>query len=586
MKSNAVKNSTSNSIETIRDIVCQHATNRAEHLAFISLRSSNSEEVSLTYAQLDNSCQRIAAALQRHEIFGQRVILLLPQGIEFISGFLGILYAGAIAVPACIPRNNKRSWMNFESIIADCTPKVILTCRFVLNKILSCSSDSSAIHAIKFICIEDLNEDTTLNWTPPKVIDSDIAFLQYTSGSTSSPKGVMVSHRNLLHNARFVALNMKHDPSTVIVSWLPLFHDLGLIGIVVQTVFIGATCYMMSPATFSVNPALWLQAISKYRATTSMSSDFGYSLCVNMVRDEQLVNLDLSHWKNALNAAEPIHASTLHSFSVRFRHLGFSDTAFCPAYGMAEATLLITMARYNEQPVLLTVDRLALSQGKLIPLTEHTDGSIEIVSSGRPSDDTDVRIVDPESLELCPDGVMGEVWAEGPSITQGYWNKFKETLDNFNQNIKSIGRTGYLRTGDLGILWNGELFITGRLKDLIIHQGRNIYPQDIEQTVRNCNQAFRVVNGVAFSIEQNEGEDLIIVHEVDRIFRNNVDVEELKKLIREAIWSDHKIPVADIVLIDRALLPKTTSGKVQRQSTKQAYLKGELIPISNINMKK
>lgn len=568
----------SEAFNTVISLARFRAETQGDKLAYANLRDGKEEQRRISFTELDTSCQRIGAALQRRNAANERVLLLFPQGAEFVLGFFGTLYGGATAVPAHTPKPSKRSWTTFEAIVADCKPRFILTCRSLYDNIVAWSAPYPSIAALELLCIEDLEaENPAEQWQAPQVGPESIAFLQYTSGSTSAPKGVMVSHANLLHNAALTARHMGHDENTVIVSWLPLFHDLGLIGIVVQTLFVGGTCYMMSPAAFSGSPALWLQAISRYRATTSMSSDFGYRLCVKSIRPDQLDGIDLSSWRNALNAAEPIHASTLRSFEERFAHYGFSETAFFPAYGLAEATLLSTTSRVGEKPVICMVDRQALAGGHFVPVQEtHGEDAVELVSSGRPADDMEIAIINPETGSRRPQGSIGEVWVRGTSIARGYWNAPEASTSTFGQSPAGEDEPHFLRTGDLGFVWDGELFVAGRTKDLIIVRGRNIYPQDIELTVKESDPAFRTVNGAAFSIETDEGESIVIVHEIERTARNRTDLGELIAKVRNAVWQNHDINVADIVLIPPASLPKTTSGKVQRRLTKTLYFSGEL----------
>jgi acyl-CoA synthetase (AMP-forming)/AMP-acid ligase II/acyl carrier protein len=336
---------------------------------------------------------------------------------------------------------------------------------------------------------------------------------------------------------------------------------------------------MMSPAAFSGNPALWLQAISRYRATSSMSSDFGYRLCVKSIRPEQLEGVDLSSWRNALNAAEPIHASTLTSFQEKFAPFGFAEDAFFPAYGLAEATLLSTTSRVGEKPVVAKVDKAALARGIFLPVEDAGDDAVDLVSSGRPADDMEVAIIDPETQSRCADGAIGEVWVRGASIACGYWQAPDASRQTFAQSPAEAAEPHFLRTGDLGFLWNKELFIAGRLKDLIISRGRNIYPQDIELTVKDSHPAFRTVNGAAFSVERDDGETIVVVHEIERTARNAIDLAELEKTVRGAVWQEHDASLADVVFIPPASLPKTTSGKVQRRLTKALYLSGDLPPL-------
>ncbi len=560
-------------IRTMIDVLTDRAARSPEKVAFVNLRDGKIEEKNLSYAELDDVCRRSAAALQKRVAAGERLLLLLPQGVEFVVGFCSVLYSGAIAVPAHTPKGNKRSWATFEAIISDCNPRAIVTCRSIQDKLIGWARSSEMVARLDVICLEELQaECSASDWRPLTGHGTNVAFLQYTSGSTSAPKGVMVSHENLLHNADFTAKHMRHSEDTVIVSWLPLFHDLGLIGIVCQTLFVGATCYMMSPAVFSANPVLWLQAISQYRASSSMSSDFGYRLCVKLIRPEQLSGLDLSCWRNALNAAEPIHAGTIREFSKKFESVGFSSNAFFPAYGLAEATLLTTTSREGEGPVILGVDKKLLADGVVKQAqTGASYETIDLVSSGRPSDDMEVAIVDPATLKRCVAGTLGEVWVKGPSVALGYWGDPEDATKTFRQTPEGESTPEYLRTGDLGFVWKNELFVAGRLKDLMIQRGRNIYPQDIELTVKECSPAFRAVNGAAFSVEADDGEAIVVVQEVERTKRSAFDLRELEKVVRNAVWEEHEVRVADVVFISPASLPKTSSGKVQRRLTKELY---------------
>lgn len=567
--------------ESVVHVVRDNAQKLGRKTAYVNLKNGVEEQGHLGYEELDATCRRIGAALQRRNAAGERIMLLFPQGSEFVVGFLATLFGAAIAVPAHTPKPNKRSWATFEAIVADCQPRYILTCRSIRDNIVAWSQPYPSIRALDLLCIEDLAEEhEASDWTPVWPAQKDIAFLQYTSGSTSSPKGVMVSHGNLMHNAGLTARHMGHDETTVIVSWLPLFHDLGLIGIVIQTLFVGATCYMMSPAAFSGNPALWLQAISRYRATTSMSSDFGYRLCVKSIRPEQLDGVDLSCWRNALNAAEPIYASTLRSFQDRFGPYGFSPEAFFPAYGLAEATLLSTTSRVGEPPVLLSVNKEALAAGRLKPVGQEGN-AVELVSSGRPASDMEIAIVNPDTHLRCKDAEIGEVWVSGDSITTGYWQAPAASAATFGQSPAGEDNPHFMRTGDLGFLQDGELYIAGRLKDIIIMRGRNIYPQDIELTVKDCHPAFRTVNGVAFAIDGDDGETIAVVHEIERTARHTTDLGELERVVRDAVWRNHDVTLSDIIFIPPASLPKTTSGKVQRRLTRDLYLAGQIKPLPN-----
>ncbi|HEY2737905.1 MAG TPA: fatty acyl-AMP ligase, partial [Thermoanaerobaculia bacterium] len=481
------------------------------------------EEVAsrLTFADLDRRARAIAASLAAAVPRGERVLLLYPPGLEFIAAFFGCLYAGVIAVPAS-PPHSRRPDPRLASIAGDCLPRAVLTTRTFLARREALAAPVPALAGALWLDTEPLRGDAaeparTARLERPE----DTAFLQYTSGSTGTPKGVIVTHANLLDNLERIRVAFGQTPESVVVGWLPLFHDMGLIGNVLQPCFVGADCVLMSPAAFLQKPARWLQAIHRFRGTTSGGPNFAYDLCVRGVGPEVRAGLDLSSWSVAFNGAEPVRAETLRRFAEAFAPCGFRRAAFVPCYGLAEATLLVTAAR----------------------------GAADAppVSCGAPSGG-EVLVVD-ESGRACAEGVVGEIWVAGPSVAAGYWNRPDETHATFGATLREGHEPPlrYLRTGDLGFERGGELVITGRLKDLIILRGRNLYPQDIERTAEQAHPALRAGGGAAFSVEEQGEERLIVVYEVER--HPGGDLGEIADSVRRAIAEEHGVRVAGVALL-------------------------------------
>jgi acyl-CoA synthetase (AMP-forming)/AMP-acid ligase II len=404
------------------------------------------------------------------------------------------------------------------------------------------------------------------------------AFLQYTSGSTSAPKGVMVSHANLIANLEMVRIAFGNTPRSTYVSWVPLYHDMGLIVNALESLYIGAHCVLMAPVAFIQRPAVWLRAISDYRAEIAGGPNFAYDLCVERCRPEQLQGIDLSHWQLAFNGAEPVRAVTIRRFSDAFAPYGFAARAMYPAYGMAEGTVLLAARRRGEGPRVRTVSRAGLLRHVAIEPQTATDLQM-VVACGRALPGERIAIVDPETFADLGTDRVGEIWAAGPNVAGGYWRNPAVTKAIFQARIAGAadGRP-WLRTGDLGFLdAAGELFITGRLKDVVIIRGANHYPQDIEDTVQNCDPALRRHGGAAFTVvEGDAAEKLVVVQEVERAQRNRIAPEALVRQIRGAIVNEHEIVPHDIALLRPGALPKTTSGKIQRSLARELWLSGSL----------
>ncbi len=506
------------------------------------------EEVAqrLTYADLDRRARAIGAALSGAVRPGERVLLLHPPGLDFVAAFFGCLYAGAIAVPAYPPRS-RRADSRLRSIAMDCHPQAVLTTPGLIGRREETVDQVPELASALWIDTEELG-DRDLAFEPWAEDAGAIAFLQYTSGSTGTPKGVMVTHANLMHNLERIRVAFGQTPESVVVGWLPLFHDMGLIGNVLEPCYVGCECVLMSPTAFLQRPARWLEAISRFQGTTSGGPNFAYDLCARSIGQEAKERIDLSSWRVAFNGAEPVRHETLGRFAEAFAPCGFRPESFAPCYGLAESTLLVASARgMSKEP---------------------------LVSCGALPEGDETRIVDPETYAPVPEGQVGEIWLSGASVAAGYWNRPEETRETFGA-VPAGGAPGlrYLRTGDLGFVRDGELVVTGRLKDLIVLRGRNIYPQDLERTAEEAHPALRAGSGAAFSIERRGEESVIVVYEVER---RAGGFDEIAGSVRRAVAEEHGVRVADVVLLRIGTIPKTSSGKIRRRECRALYIAGDL----------
>ncbi|HLX08230.1 MAG TPA: fatty acyl-AMP ligase [Thermoanaerobaculia bacterium] len=551
---------------------------------------SGEDAVHLSFSGLDLRARAIAAALQRLGAAGQRALLLYPPGLEFVAAFFGCLYAGVAAVPAYPPRS-ARTLPRLLEIARDARPAVALTTSELKAAIGGLAAQVPDLSALRLVATNEVPAEEADGWSDPGVSGSTLAFLQYTSGSTAAPKGVMVTHRNLLHNEEMIRQAFGQTADSVIVGWLPLYHDMGLIGNVMQPLYLGARCVLMSPIAFLQSPKRWLAAISRYRATTSGGPNFAYDLCVRKISAADRADLDLASWDTAFNGAEPVRAETMSRFADAFGGCGFAAGAFFPCYGLAEATLFVAggagSGAVRGAPRIATFDGASLEAGEARALPAGDPTGRTLVSCGRSWLDQELAIVDPATLERCGPGRIGEVWVRGPSMAQGYWHRPQETAETFDGRI-AAGVDGaaedeaapFMRTGDLGFLDDGELFVTGRLKDLIIIRGRNLYPQDIELTVERSHPALRPGCGAAFSVEIGDEERLVVVHEHERLASDSPldadSVEAIAEAIRRAVAEQHEAQVQQVVLLRAGSIPKTSSGKIQRRACRAALLGGRL----------
>ncbi|MFE3076981.1 fatty acyl-AMP ligase [Nocardia tengchongensis] len=515
-----------------------------------------------SYRELDRDARALADWLTRRATAGRPVLLLYPPGPEFLRAFLGCLYAGVIAVPAPVP-TDARSMQRVGGMLADADARLVLTTTALCEPVAAWLGGSDAVE-VRATDAEPLGDPDA--WGMPEITGETVAFLQYTSGSTSEPKGVTVSHANLVHNEAAIADRAAVGDTDVVVGWLPHFHDMGLIGMLLQPLYAGASLVYMSPITFLKRPVRLLEALDRYRATITMAPNFAYDLLARRVSDAQLAGLDLSSLRLALTGAEPIRASTLDAVIERLAPAGFATDAFFPAYGMAEVTLMATAARPGGPTVYLDVDGEALERNRLVA----AENGIRLVGCGAAVTGLDVRIVDPTCLRTLPDGHVGEIWIGGHSVAQGYWNRPDDTRDTF---AARTGGTGpYLRTGDLGALRDGELFITGRLKDLIIVNGRNLYPHDIEEAVRATHDAVADAPGIVLSIDTDSQERLLVVQGVRTAQLGELPIADLSARIKATVSRGFDLPAPNVVLVEHRAVHRTTSGKVQRNSMRSAFL--------------
>ena len=440
-----------------------------------------------------------------------------------------------------------------------------------MAKIRAAMAESDEFRGIHLLATDEVPQGCAQSYKRPVMERDTVAFLQYTSGSTNNPKGVMLTHENLLHNAAAVYHAVEQSPNDSYVSWLPVFHDMGFMAGVLQPLYAGSPCMQMAPAAFLENPARWLKAISRYKATTSGGPNFAYDLCVNKISEAERAQLDLSSWSVAFNGAEPIRAETIERFTAAFAPYGLRKNVFYPCYGLAEATLMVSGGHRTVNPVVRRFDKKSLENHQ-VNLSREGSPSNALVGCGSSLSDQEIAIVD--LVQLSPAQEIGEIWVKGPSVAKGYWNSPKETSYAFGAFIDGSGDGPFLRTGDLGFMNNGELFITGRLKDLLIIRGQNHYPQDIELTVEHCDAILHPGCGAAFSVDFNGEERLVIVQEAAN--RKDNDLDRTVQLIRQRIAEVHELAPCAVLLVRTSTIPKTSSGKIQRHACKAAFLSESL----------
>ncbi len=562
---------------TLVDLLRDRASSQPEQLAYTFLADGETESGSLTYGELDLRARAIAVRLQSLVTPGTRALAIYPYhaGLEFIAAFMGCLYAGVVPVTDYPPQQSK-SLSQFQERVISSQATIVLTTEALLESIQSQLATNPELAPklkdLPWIATDRVSLAAASDWQQPQLNRDSLAFLQYTSGSTGTPKGVMVTHGNVLNNSEVIYQSFQHSSDTRVLMWLPMFHDMGLIGGVMQPLYGGFPVVLMSPLSLIQKPFNWLQAISRYRINTSGGPNFAYDLLCQKATPERLANLDLSSWDVAFSGAEPVRVETLERFSQIFKPCGFRREAFYPCYGMGETTLFVSGGNKTDSPVIMYVDGNALEQDRVVPVTKEQKGARGVVGCGRTWLGDRVVIVDPESLTRCPSDRVGEIWLTGASVGQGYWQQPEETERTFNAYLRDTNEGPFLRTGDLGFVQDGELFITGRIKEMMIFWGRNSYPQHIEYTVQNSHSALRPNCGAAFSVEVGGEERLVIAQEVERTYLRSLNVDEVVTAIYREVAQQHVVDVYAIVLLKTGSIPKTTSGKIQRRACRQRFL--------------
>ncbi|GIJ21058.1 non-ribosomal peptide synthetase [Micromonospora lutea] len=549
----------------IVDMAREHAHRHPDRPAYVYLEDGETESTRCDFGTVDTRSRAIAAVLRERGLTGERVLIAYPSGIEYVQAFLGCLYAGAVAVPADLPQA-VGSRHRIETIRGDCAPAAVLA--------PSAGQTPVALAGLLRIDVAEVPDAAADDWRDPALARADLAFLQYTSGSTGDPRGVMVSHGNILANEALIAAACRHDENSTFVGWQPLFHDMGLVANIMQPLYLGALSVLMPPTGFLQRPLRWLTAISRYRAHTSGGPNFAYEMCLPFAAEAVRDGLDLSGWRVAFNAAEPVRESTVRAFAEAFAPCGFAAEASFPCFGLAEATLLVTGARRDAAPRVVRADRHALGEGRVAPPTA-ADREVALVSCGPAGLDTEVRVVDTESGRACPDGATGEIWVSGGGVAAGYWRRPTESADVFGRHLaESPGRT-FLRTGDLGCLVDGELYVTGRVKDMIVVRGQNFYPQDLEQIAEGAHAALRPGAVAAFGVRVGGEERVVLCCEL-RSYGRDARAAEVGYAVRARLLSRHGIAPHTLVVLRRGGVPKTTSGKLRRRTCRDAYLDGRL----------
>ncbi|MGW0768588.1 beta-ketoacyl synthase N-terminal-like domain-containing protein [Streptomyces sp. NPDC002676] len=566
---------------TLVDLLRARSEDNGRQVAFSFLPDGTAVSQELTFADLDVRARAIAARLQEIASPGDRVLMLYPSGPEFAVAFYGCLYAGMVAVPAYPPRSDKHA-ARLYAVAEDCGATVIAAPGALHDQLAARGTDMAPATSARWIATDSIPSEAADDWRRPDLEADQLAFLQYTSGSTGNPKGVMLTHANLLHNLGMMAHAMDHAERPVLVSWLPLFHDMGLIANLLLSLYWGARLVYMPPEAFLQDPIRWLRALSEHGGTFTCAPNFAYDLCVRRTRPEDREGLDLSGWRIALNAAEPIRADTLDRFAGLYTAHGFRASSWYPAYGLAENSVFVTSGLAGEGARVHHLDGLALEQDRAVPTEPGAPGARAVLACGRPHLDQRLLIVDPDTRMPLERGSVGEIWLSGPSAGQGYWQRPQESAEAFGNTLaedaagagEAAGSLPWLATGDKGFLdADGQLCITGRIKDLIIVRGRNLYPQDLERTVEDADPAFRPGCTAAFAVDAEGQERVVVVQEVRH---DEVDAERIGPAVAAALAAEHEVTLDALVLLRTRAIPKTSSGKIARRAAKQGYVNGTL----------
>lgn len=558
-------------IYTLPEVLQMRAGQTPDKIAFIFLNDGDNDEVRITFRELDKAARSIADYLLRKVKKGERALMLFPPGMDFIKALFGCLYSGVIAVPAYPPRKN-RSLERIRLMVVDSGASVVMSTSEIFAGSEKNFQDVDELRSLPWVVTDNTSIASVSAAFTIDVLPGQTALLQYTSGSTGLPKGVMVAHSNIMRNCDFIRCSFGFSQQSIGVSWLPSFHDMGLVGQIFQPVFTGFTSVLMPPVAFLQKPVRWMKAFSKYRGTMGGAPNFAFDLLADNTTQEEREGLDLSSIKTIYCGAEPIRRSTFERFAEVYKPYGLKTEMLYPCYGMAETTLITSGPPSMRGPVYLCVSGNALEKNIIEQVTPDRPDARYLTGVGFPWLDTKVRIINPETLVPCSETEVGEVWVSGSSVTFGYWNNHEVTEEVFHAKIKNEAELNWLRTGDLGFFHNGELYITGRLKDVIIIHGRNYYPQDIEFHAEASHPALQSNASAAFSVDIDDEEKLVIVVEVQRPHMRELDVHAVCDAIREKISEEFELNVYAIQLLRAASILKTSSGKIQRRAIREGFL--------------
>jgi acyl-CoA synthetase (AMP-forming)/AMP-acid ligase II/acyl carrier protein len=555
---------------TIAGMLRYRSSRQPDQIAYRFLADDGVGYAEITYRELDEGAKQVAAWVQSRNTSGNPIPLIFSAGLDFIHAFYGCLYAENCVVPLSLPSVAEGA-SRTRAALAEVCPSVVLVANKVRERLYRELADDSGRPAFDLVPFEEVAE-SNLRWHEPRFDGDGLALLQFTSGSVASPKGVKISHRNLLHNIGLMSTASRASVDSVGVSWLPHFHDMGLIGGILMPLCIGFPVTLMSPSSFVRRPIRWLETISKTKATMSGAPNFGYEHCLREIKREDLRSIDLSSWCTAFSGAEPIRPQTIARFCDRFGDVGFRKEALFPCYGLAEATLMVSGQHWSDASE-QKFSRSSLQDGSAQVAEDEGDCST-LVSSGPILRGHRVLIVEPKTGSVCQAGGVGEVWIDSDSVGQGYWNRPDESIEMFRAQPNGPDDGGrFLRTGDLGFLWRGQLFITGRQKDLLIIRGVNFYPQDIERALEATVPTLRAGFGAAFTVEDDREEKLVIVYELDVASREpGAEFDNMAATLARQFG----LQVRAIALIKRNRIPRTTSGKIKRQTCRSDFIAGRL----------
>ena len=563
-------------VKSVIDLLRNRVEARPDDVAYTFLESGEAAGNTITWAALERRSRALGSFIAARVDPGARVLIMLAPGIDFAPAFFGVLYAGAIAIPTYPPTGARadRTSARVRGMIADAGVSLAISSGSIHARMATLQSMIPELTGVPWLDIDQVDDNAAEEWRDPHIASSALALLQYTSGSTATPRGVMVSHGNLLHNLALSGRLGLYESGSVSVSWLPVNHDMGLINGVLQGVFSGCPTIQMAPAAFLQRPARWLQAISRFGATHSGGPNFAYDLCVRRVSDEDREGLDLSSWRLAYNGSEPVRRSTMEHFMRAFGPCGFRWTAFRPGYGLAESTLLVTSDPAGSPPVFHSPGSESARHA-----AARRQSCDSWVSSGASAGAMRIRIVDPVTLHIREDGEVGEIWVAGDSVALGYWNKPADSAATFRAFIADTSEGPFLRTGDLGCIIAGHLFVTGRLKDVLIVRGLKHYPHDIEATAERSHPALRPGSCAAFAVDRGGEERVAIVAEIEPRFMSAAETtggSNAISAIRRAVADAHQVSLHAVALVPAGTLPKTTSGKLQRFLCRDGFIEGTL----------